>query len=123
MIDLSPRDREILKNLVRLWEDSNHEPFDIPHGADGIEHPAWPEGIARPRSKEVRTLVHRELLDHDDSIAPGWRVWPSQEARALIPTGSDEQWRAEALKDADQRLGTSSMRSWRHSRPTRASPC
>src|ERR671918_338938 len=105
MVDLTPRDREILQGLVRLWEDSNHEPFDIPPGADTIEHRAWPEEIATPRREEVRTLVHRKLLDHDDSIAPGWRVWPSQEARALAPTGSDEQSRAEALKDPDQRLG------------------
>lgn len=104
MTDLSGRDNEILRTLVQLWESSGHQPFHLAPDADTLDHTAWPDGVAKPTRKEVRALVGRDLMMSDKSTAPTWRVWPSTHARKLF-AGSAEHSRAEALRDADQRLG------------------
>lgn len=104
MSDLSSRDRELLKALVERWEAGNREPFDIPPGEDAIVDDEWPAEVSRPGSDEVRSLVAREYLEIDESVAPTWRFWPSTTAREAF-AGADAQNRAAALKDPDERLG------------------
>jgi hypothetical protein len=48
----------------------------------------------------VRALLHQGLLEHNASIAPAWRVFPSAKARELAGVATEE-----ALCDPDRRLG------------------
>jgi hypothetical protein len=102
--DLTGREMEVLEALVKLAETMDDAAFDISPGADRLDLPAWPKDGLGPSREEVRSLVGRGFLDVDKNAAPAWRFWPSEEARALF--GSDsEQALARALKDPDQRLG------------------
>jgi len=83
---------------VAAWEASSHTPFDLVNGQ--FEHATWPPGLAVPKREEMRTLVHRGLLERDDSVAPVWRVFPSAAARELVGVAEEE-----ALGDPDRRLG------------------
>jgi hypothetical protein len=104
MAELTERETEILKALVRLSETPDHSTFSISPGADRLELPDWPEGSAAPTRDEVRGLVARDLLEIDKSKARTWCFWPSEEARAIFACPS-EQALAQALKHPDQRLG------------------
>jgi hypothetical protein len=104
MRDLSSRERELLKALVERWEASDREPFDIAPGEDTIVDDRWPAQVARPRQDEIRSLVAREYLEIDKSVAPTWRFWPSATARQAFAC-ADAVKRAAALKDPDERLG------------------
>jgi hypothetical protein len=96
--DLSSRQREVVEAFVAAWEASSHTPFDFGHGP--FEHPSWPAGVAVPGREEVRALVHRGLLETDDTVAPMWRVFPSAGAREIAGVAAEE-----ALADPDRRLG------------------
>jgi hypothetical protein len=101
MAELTARETEILETLVRLSETADDAVFDIPPGADRL---ALSNGDPGPSREEIRGLVNRGLLEVDKSAHPAWRFWPSEQARGLF--GSDsEQALAQALKDPDQRLG------------------
>lgn len=80
------------------WEASSHTPFDLGHGE--FEHANWPAGVAPPGRPEVRALVHRGLLEVDDSVTPIWRVFPSALGHEMA--GIEEE---SALADPDRRLG------------------
>lgn len=95
---MSPREHELVQAFVEAWEASSHTPFDFGEGP--LEHPSWPAGIAVPGREEVRNLVHRRLLETDDSLAPAWRVFPSPEGRKLAGAATED-----ALSDPDRRLG------------------
>jgi len=83
---------------VAAWEVSSHTPFDLGH--DAFAHPSWPAGVTVPDRDEVRDLVHRGLLEVDDSVTPMWRVFPSAVGREVAGGASEE-----ALGDPDRRLG------------------
>lgn len=81
---------------MAAWESSSHTPFDLANGP--FEHPSWPPDVAVPDREEVRALLHRGLLERDDSAT--WRVFPSAGGRELAGVATEE-----ALADPDRRLG------------------
>lgn len=105
---LPPRQEELIRALVCAWETSSpapaHTPFNI--SARPFEHSNWPSDTQPPshNDNDVRALVHQGLLEVDRRQAPDWVVFPSARARREYGTGSDHE--AEALGDADLRLGT-----------------
>jgi hypothetical protein len=104
MAELTARETEILKALVRLSETTPDTTFGIPPGADRLDVPTWPKDGPQPSREEVRGLVTREFLEIDKSAHPAWRFWPSEQARAAFGNNS-EQALAQALRDPNQRLG------------------
>jgi hypothetical protein len=102
-IELSERDTEILETLVGLSGGDVDWFFEIPVGADHIPSPPWPDSIQSPHSNEIRSLVNRDLLDIDKSVAPAWRFWPSAQARERFADAVAKAL-TEALSDPDQRL-------------------
>ena len=96
--DLTARQRELVEAFVTAWEASSHAPFDL--GDSPLEHPNWPAGVGLPDREEVRALFHQGLLEHDASVAPAWRVFPSPKARELAGVATEA-----ALRDPDRRLG------------------
>jgi hypothetical protein len=104
MGNLTGRETEILKTLLRLSEASDDAVFDIPPGADRLGPPTWPADSPGPTRDEVRELVGRGFLNVDKSAGPTWRFWPSEQARATFGNASEHAI-AKALEDPDQRLG------------------
>jgi hypothetical protein len=102
MVDLSEREREILGTMVALSE--RGQSFEIQPSEDTLEDPRWPAEVRKPDREEVRSLVGREYLEADKSAAPGWCFWPAEAARQEFAWDAARH-RAEALKDADARLG------------------
>jgi hypothetical protein len=101
-VDLSEREREILEAMVGTLKAG--EPFEIPAGHDTLSDPRWPTEVQKPSRDEVRSLVGRDLLEIDRSVAPAWRFWPAEAAREEF-AGDSARNRAEDLKDPDARLG------------------
>jgi hypothetical protein len=95
VIELSERDTEILETLVGLSGGEADWYFEIPVGADRIPSPPWPGSVQSPHREEIRSLVNRDLLEIDKSVAPTWRFWPSAKAREHFPDAAEK-----ALKDA-----------------------
>jgi hypothetical protein len=102
-IELNERDTEILETLVGLAGDDADWFFEIPVGADRIPSPPWPDSIQSPHRDEIRSLVNRDLLEIDKSVASTWRFWPSAKARDHFPDAVEKTLK-EALSDPDQRL-------------------
>jgi hypothetical protein len=104
VLELDPRQAELIEAFVRAWEQSGHVPFEWNVSGSFVGHPSWPESVNPPMREEVRGLLHLNLLESDRSVAPLWRVFPSADARAHFG-GPDQAQIAVALRDPDARLG------------------
>ena len=102
MVDLSDRECELLETMVRISEAG--EPFEIPAGEDTLTDPRWPAEVPKPTRVEVRSLVGRQYVEVDRTVATKWRFWPADAARQEF-AGEAARRRAEALRDPDVRLG------------------
>src|SRR3954454_11986204 len=103
MAALGDRERELLETMVTLSEEDG-QPFEIGAGCDTLSDTRWPATVRKPGREEVRSLLAHGYLETDKSAAPSWRFWPADAARAEFG-GDAAQARAEALRDADARLG------------------
>jgi hypothetical protein len=102
-IELNERDTGILETLVGLAGGDVEWFFEILVGADQIPSPPWPGSIQSPDRNEIRSLVNRDLLEIDKSVAPTWRFWPSAKAREHFPDAVEGALKV-ALSDPDERL-------------------
>jgi hypothetical protein len=104
-ISLTDRQTELIGAFVAAWQatgpEGRRQPFVLANGP--IEHPNWPAAVRVPSREEVRSLVRLGWLDTDSRAAPDWAVFPSPLARAQF--GGSDGGVAEALSDADRRLG------------------
>lgn len=75
---LTERERELLRTMVVLSDGG--QTFELRPGDDTLNDHRWPSDLPQPTRNDIRSLVARDYLEVDRTVAPTWCFWPADAA-------------------------------------------